>query len=254
MPLFHRKLGAGPPLVIIHGLMGSSSNWRGFAKTLADGHTVITADLRNHGRSFHADTMTVDEMGDDIIALLDELEIGAATLLGHSLGGKAAMSAALRYPGRVDSLIVADIAPVKYDSPHLTIVINGMTGLDVAKVRDRAHADDMLSEDIPDSRLRGFLLTNLVFKDGRYGWRVNLDTIINSMDDLIDFAVNPGVTYDGPALFMAGERSRYIQPEHHERIEALFPSWQLATIKGAGHWLHADQPEAFMDALKAALK
>lgn len=245
--------GDGPPLAILHGLFGSGRNWKSIAARLAAHHHVIAFDLRNHGASPWVATMAYDEMAEDVRASLRALGCSRFALLGHSMGGKIAMRAALRDPASVERLVVADIAPIAYRPHHLDMV-RAMRGLDLAGLRRRAEADARLAQAVPDPAERAFLLQNLVFDDGAVRWRINLESIDRAMPDLVGFPpIPPGAIYDGPALFIGGARSDYLRPAHEPEIRRLFPKAQIAHIPEAGHWLHAERPQAFLDLVEPFL-
>jgi pimeloyl-ACP methyl ester carboxylesterase len=247
------EYGSGPPLAILHGLFGSGRNWTTIAKRLAERRRVIAFDLRNHGSSAWAETMTYEEMAEDVRVSLAARGCRRFALLGHSMGGKVAMVLALRDRASVERLVVADIAPVAY-SPRYLGVVRAMRGLDLAGIKRRAEADAALASAVPDTAERGFLLQNLVFEGGRARWRINLDAIERAMPALVGFPpVARGTIYDGPALFVAGGRSDYLRREHEPQIRRLFPNARVACIPEAGHWLHAEAPLAFLDLVGAFL-
>ena len=247
VPLAAVEYGAGPPLAILHGLFGSSRNWASMAQRLAAHHRVIAIDLRNHGASPWAETMDYREMADDVRATLQARGYDRFALLGHSMGGKVAMTAALDHGAAVERLIVADIAPI-LDR------VKAMRGLDLDNIKRRSEADAALAPAIPDAAERAFLLQNLVLQDGQASWRLNLEAIEREMPRLVGFpAIQAGRTYDGPSLFVAGDRSDYLRPEHEPVIRRLFPKAEIANIDNAGHWLHAEQPAAFLAVVEAFL-
>jgi pimeloyl-ACP methyl ester carboxylesterase len=252
VPLAYREFGEGPPLVILHGLFGSGQNWRSVARRLADDHRVLAVDLRNHGGSPNADQMTFSEMVDDLRVFLEERGIERTALMGHSVGGKTAMVFALLYGQMVDTLIVVDIAPVAYDHSFSDLV-RAMQRLDLSGGLPRTALDKRLARDIPDKALRTFLMQNLVSERGRTFWRINLDAIAAHMADLTGFPDVEGFVYDGRALFLSGEQSDYVGPEHHERIHELFPWAEFAVIDGAAHRPHVEQPEPFLAAVRQFL-
>jgi len=246
VPLAVVEHGAGPPLAILHGLFGSGRNWASIAQRLATHHRVIAIDLRNHGASPWVDTMGYGEMAEDVLSTMQARGYDRFALLGHSMGGKVAMIAALEHGTAVDRLIVADIAPVAYPLRHLAH-LRAMRELDLAAIKHRSDADAALAAAIPDAAERGFLLQNLILENGRVRWRLNLSTIEHEMPRLVGFpAVPAGRTYDGPTLFVAGGLSDYLRPEHEPAIRHLFPHAEIANIDNAGHWLHAEQPAAFL--------
>jgi esterase len=247
------EYGAGPPLAILHGLFGSGRNWASIAQRLAAHHRVTALDLRNHGASPWADSMSYAEMADDVRTALIGRGYRRYALLGHSMGGKVAMLASLKHPEETDRIVVADIAPVDYPPRHLGLV-HAMRALDLTGIKRRSEADARLAAAVPDPAERGFLLQNLVFEDGHAHWRLNLAAIEHQMTDLVGFPViPPGTVYRGPALFVAGGRSDYLRPLHEPAIRRLFPAAEIARIPDAGHWLHAEQPRAFVDLVEPFL-
>ena len=236
----------GPPVVILHGLLGSARNWTSIAKELAAGHRVFALDLRNPGRSPWAGTMSVDEMADDVAAFIERHGLSAVTLIGHSLGGKVAMHLALTRPGLVERLVVVDVAPVAY-AHSFAPFIEAMRQVDLAAVKRRSDADLQLQGAIPDAALRSFLLQNLVKTETGFSWRVNLEALAANMDELLGFPTPAAdAAFGGPTLFIAGGRSYYVQPEHRPLLERLFPNAEHVLIAGAGHWLHAERTAEFL--------
>jgi esterase len=245
--------GSGPPLGILHGLFGSGRNWAGIAQRLAAHHRVIALDLRNHGASPWADSMDYGELAADVHETLQALGCRRYALLGHSMGGKTAMVVALGHGAAVERLIVVDIAPAAYEARHLGYA-RAMRALDLRHVSRRGDADARLAAAVPDAAERAFLLQNLVFEGDRPRWRINLAAIEHGMSALTGFpAMPPGVRYGGPALFVAGGRSDYLRPEHEPEIRRLFPAARIALVADAGHWLHAERPQAFLDLVEPFL-
>jgi len=230
------RQGDGPPLLIAHGLFGSARNWGAIAKRLSSDFTVTTVDMRNHGESPHTTTHGYEDMAADLAAL-----DGRNLVIGHSMGGKAAMMLALLHPELVDRLIVADIAPVIYTHTQ-TPLIDAMRAVDLSQVTTRSDADAQLTGTVPDSPVRAFLLQSLDVK--ARAWRLNLDVLAAEMDRIIGFPPVSG-RFKGPTLFLSGADSDYVQPEHRPRIRELFPNARFAKIPGAGHWLHAEKPKEF---------
>ncbi len=253
LALHFTEFGEGEPLVLVHGLFGSGTNLRGLAKSLAATYRVIVADLRNHGRSPHAPGMSYTDMADDLDALLTRLNAGHADFIGHSMGGKAAMTLALTRPRRVRSLAVIDVAPVVYTHSHAGL-IHALKGLDLSRLRSRAEADVALAAAVADDATRMFLLQNLVAEDGRYRWRLNLAALERHMEGILGFPSFPERRFHGPALFVAGERSDYVRAEHEARIAELFPQARVTKISDAGHWVHVDQPAALLKTLNDFLR
>ena len=242
--LTHGTPTARPPLLIAHGLFGSARNWGAIAKRLAEARQVVAVDMRNHGTSDWFETQTYPEMAADLAAVLD----GPSDILGHSMGGKAAMVLALGRPDLVRRLIVADIAPVAYAHSQLD-KIAAMRRVDLARVTSRAEAAEMMGLD--DPALAAFFLQSLDLAERR--WRLNLDALAADMAAIMGF---PEVTgqFAGPVLFLTGAQSDYVLPAHHARILDLFPGAQFVALPDAGHWLHAEHPRAFVAAVAAFLE
>lgn len=240
--------GAIRPLVVLHGLFGSADNWRSHLKQWQAARRVIAVDLRNHGRSPHAEGMAYATMADDVIASMDALEIEAFDLLGHSMGGKVAMTLARQFPDRVARLVVADIAPVAYRHGHDEIFA-AMRRVEAERPGSRREADALMAETIDSTATRQFLATNLVRDDaGVMRWRVGLDEIAAGYDDIIA-PPDGDRPYDGPALLVRGGNSHYVPDRYRGAIEEVMPKARIETLEGAGHWLHAEQPAAFRDAV-----
>ena len=236
----------GPPVAILHGLFGSGRNWRSIVQQLLARHRVLAFDLRNHGASPWADGMSYGEMVEDLRTSLGARGIDRIALLGHSMGGKVAMLAALLHPGDVDHLIVVDIAPAP-NPPTLLAHVLAMRAVDLNGITRRSEVDARLTEAIPDGAERAFLLQNLIIDDGKARWRLNLEAIEREFPQILDFPDLPaGTAYQGPTLFVAGARSDYIQTEHEPTIQRLFPQARITRLEGAGHWVHAEQPHAFL--------
>ena len=246
-------IGEGAPIVLLHGLFGRSQNLGQLARRLATRARVISMDLRNHGASAHAAGMDYKTLGADVMETLSALSVPQAALLGHSMGGKTAMAAALMSPSRVSRLLVADIAPVPYDHHNLDIA-TALQTIPLYAGLTRAEASGHLTRSVPDPNIRAFLLQNLQLNIKPF-WRIGLPEIAAAISDIESWPTfPPGTQYPGPTLFVAGANSDYIQPASHAAIEALFPQAQLTTLPNAGHWLHADQPEAFAAVAEAFLQ
>ena len=242
MLLSYREAGQGRSAVLLHGLFGSARNLGALARALSARHRVISMDLRNHGGSGHDPAVDYATLAADVAETMDAAGVKQAALVGHSMGGKVAMRLALTAPGRVSRLVVADIAPVPYQS-HFGSYANAMLGL--APELSRAQADAALAPDVPDAAVRGFLLHN--FRPGE-GWRIGLREIAGSLGRVEGWDDLAG-QYGGPALFVTGEQSDYVLPDHHPAIQRLFPAARFVAIANAGHWLHAEQPAAFNAAM-----
>jgi esterase len=245
---------SGPPVVILHGLLGSARNWSTFARQIGARRRVFALDLRNHGASPWADAMTYDQMAGDVRAFLARQGLPAAAVIGHSMGGKVAMRLALAHNEDVDRLVVVDVAPVAYRR-GFNAYVEAMRALDLSRISRRAEADAVLAEQIDDAGVRGFLLQNLVSGEAGLTWRVPLDALAHNMPDLVGFPEpREGERYEGPALFVTGGRSDYVRPEHHEKILRLFPNARFAAIPDAGHWVHAEAPQQFLEVVGAFLE
>ncbi len=245
--LAHQVFGDGPPLVILHGLFGSGRNWASLSRRLGEAWRVYTLDLRNHGASPWSDVMTYPAMAEDLRDFFDAQGIERAQVVGHSMGGKAAMALALAQSARVRALVVVDIAPVAYGHGFADYIA-AMRSLDLTRLTRRSEADAALREAIPEPGVRSFILQNLESRDGRLAWRLNLASLADHMGHLTGFPEElEGRSYAGPSLFVGGGLSDYIGPQYHTDITAFFPSAEIAKIPGAGHWVHAEQPEAFME-------
>ena len=235
-----------PPVILLHGLFGMGRNLGTVARVLSDQYAVFSFDLPNHGRSPHSNAMTIASMADEVLAMLDRLGLQAVNVLGHSLGGKVAMSLALRYPSRVHKLVVADIAPVTYASQH-DAVFTGLSAIDLQHVKNRAEVQQSLQASIEDTSTCQFLMQNLEKQEQGFRWRMNLPVIIKNYAEL-----RQGLSLDkdhqvfeNPVLFIAGELSDYIKPEYEAVTRTLFPNSAFEEIAGASHWLHAEKPEVF---------
>jgi pimeloyl-ACP methyl ester carboxylesterase len=247
------EYGTGPPVAILHGLFGSGRNWRSIAQQLAARNRVLTFDLRNHGASPWAEQMSYPEMVEDLRASLRARGIAHTALLGHSMGGKVAMLTALLYPAEVDRLIVVDIAPAP-NPPALLAYVQAMRTADLHGVTRRGDVDARLAETVHDPAERGFLLQNLIIDEGTARWRLNLDAIERDFPEIVGFPPLPADTaYRGPTLFVAGARSDHIRPGQEPGIRQLFPRARITRIEEAGHWVHAEQPQAFLQAVEAFL-
>lgn len=247
LPLSYLEAGesvGGTPLIVLHGLFGSARNWQTLAKRFGERRHVYALDLRNHGGAPWADTMSYPEMAADILRFLDDRGYPRAAVVGHSMGGKAAMTLALTHPGRVERLVVADIAPVTYTHTHAPFVA-AMKAADLEGRTRRSEVESQLVDAVPEAPLRSFLLQNLVLENGRFHWRINLDAVGADMEKLIGFPDLGDARYDGPTLFIGGGKSDYITPEHEPAIHRHFPNATMEMMPGAGHWIHAERPEEF---------
>ncbi|MBZ5487828.1 alpha/beta fold hydrolase [Halomonas aquamarina] len=237
------------PLVVIHGLMGSADNWRSHLKVWQRTRRVIAVDLRNHGRSPHGDDMRYATMSQDVLALMDKLSIHQAHILGHSMGGKVAISLARMAPERVVSLLVGDIAPVAYQHGH-DDVFAALERVRDTLPKNRREADDLMAEHVKARSTRLFLATNLVRGDNGMELRVGLDEIKRGYSDIIGPPAGD-VPFEGPTLVLRGSESHYVTDDMLPALRAVLPKARVVTLKQAGHWLHAEQPEAFQQAVDA---
>lgn len=239
--LYGRTRGDGPWLVMLHGLFGSGDNLGGIARILSERYRILLLDLRNHGRSPHADDMSYTDMATDVLAAMDHHGIERAHVFGHSMGGKVAMQLALMAPNRVNALVVGDISPVQYGDNHGQI-LHGMQAVADAAPQSRQEAQALMAEFENDPGVLSFLMTNWrKNEDGVWGWRVNLSAIVSRYPDIAAGA--DGTAFEGPVLFLRGENSDYVQASHRDKILALFPAATVKTISGTGHWLHAEKPD-----------
>lgn len=254
MKLHHKIYGTGKPIIIMHGLFGSGDNWRTIARNLEADFQCIVVDMRNHGRSPHDAEMNFALMAEDILELMRELHLEKTSFIGHSMGGKVAMTFALQHPEMVEKLIVVDIAPKKYP-PHHNAVIEAIESIIPEQLHDRSEAEEILAGYLGDDQSTiQFLMKNLTRLQGdHFAWKANMPVIISSYTQLVE-EVAGMQTFDGPTLFIRGEKSRYILEQDLPEIEALFPQYNLKTIAGAGHWVHAEAPNAFTEMAQSFLK
>jgi pimeloyl-ACP methyl ester carboxylesterase len=257
MLLHHREMGQGAPLVILHGLFGTLDNWQTLARRWADaGHRVISADLRNHGRSFQTPEHTYELMSNDVLTLFDSLQLGPdTTLMGHSMGGKVAMRFALDHPDRLAKLIVVDIAPRLSDMAHQNDILAGLNAVDLTTLESRQQADDALAQHIRQPGVRQFLLKNLYrLDDNSFAWRQNLASLTKHIAEIGEEISSPE-PFLKPTLFIRGGQSDYINTEDKlYGIPALFPNSQVETVVDAGHWVHAEKPEEVFGLIDAFTK
>lgn len=250
MLLNYHEFGQGRPVIILHGLFGSARNWQGIARALSENHRVITPDLRNHGQSFHEDSMSYIDMADDVITLCDHLDLSDAILIGHSMGGKVAMTIALLHPEQLSALIIADIAPFDYEHSFHDLV-EAMLNMDLKNLKHRAEAEAALAKVTDDINTIQFILQNLIRVEGQYCWRVNLDTIYSSLTELSQFPKNLDArACHMPSLFLGGSESAYLRTIHNTSIYKHFPAAEITMIEGSGHWLHAEKPKEFLHEVK----
>lgn len=254
MGLYSRIEGKGKPFLIIHGFLGMSDNWKTLGTQFAaEGYEVHALDMRNHGKSFHSDAFSYQLMAEDVYQYCQEHNLTHIDLLGHSMGGKVAMLVAVTYPDLVDKLIVADIGPKQY-APHHQEILQGLSAVDFSKKPGRGEVEATISNYIPDFGTRQFLLKNLYWEEpGQLAFRFNLDVFVKNPE-----VIGESLPYEGhfgkPVLFLKGEKSGYIKSEDTELIAHHFPLAQISVIKNAGHWLHAENPVDFFEAVNSFLK
>lgn len=239
---------SGSPVVVMHGLFGSSRNWMTAARRLAAEHRVFAFDLRNHGTSPHTDTMSYPEMAEDVYETISSLGVGPVALVGHSMGGKTAMLTALRHADVVERLVVVDAAPVSYP-PAFVEYAQAMRNADLSSVQRRADVDAQLVNAVPTPGTRAFLLQNLILDDQGARWRPNLPVIEAALPAISAWPEDESGRYDGPTLFIYGGKSDYVQHNHRATIERYFPQVQFAEIPEAGHWVHAERLDDFLATL-----
>ncbi|MDP8567297.1 alpha/beta fold hydrolase [Methylophilus aquaticus] len=245
MQLHSQTLGQGQPLMLLHGLFGSADNWGSIARQLAQHYQVISVDLRNHGRSPHHASQTYADMAADVLAVCDSLGITQMHLLGHSLGGKVAMQFATQYPERLHSLMVVDMAMRAYADAH-TSLLDAMLALDVSQLTTRSEADKALTAAIDDVMVRQFLLTNLVKVEDQLQWRINLPAL---KANYVHFQAALAAHFENPSLFIRGAHSEYVHAKDMAEIQHHFTRAEFVTLP-TGHWVHAEQPQLFTQALQ----
>jgi esterase len=254
MKLFYRQYGSGNPVIVLHGLFGVSDNWISFARGISGSYTAYVPDLRNHGQSPHSPIFNFASMEDDVMELIEDAGIRNPILIGHSLGGKVAMNFALHHPEMVKKLVVVDISLRNYsgnrEHQHL---LNAMLHADLSVARSRSDVERQLLNDVPDVRLRQFLMKNVYWREkNRLDWRPDLNSINENL-----FSVFEGVTaaglYAGPSLFIRGSLSTYVTDEDIQYIKMKFPGAVVTTIANASHWVHADNPGEFFSVVSGFL-
>lgn len=238
---------SGKPLIIIHGFMGMGDNWKTLGlKYVEKGFQVHAVDMRNHGKSFHSDVFTYDAMADDLVQYINTHNLGKVDIIGHSMGGKAAMFFAIKHPQLLDRLVVADIGP-QYYPPHHQDILAGLNAVDFSTKPTRNDVEAILAQYIDEPGTRQFLMKSLYWVEpGQLGFRFNLP-VFNAQVENIGEALPEGSSFAGPTLFLKGGRSKYIREQDLALIEVHFPNCELKTIDNSGHWLHADNPEEFLE-------
>jgi len=253
MKLHYRTLGEGPPLIILHGIFGTSDNWQTFGKQLASDYRVFLIDQRNHGLSPHSDTFDYPSMAEDLQQFIEHHQLETPIILGHSMGGKVAMFHAVKYPDKLGKLIVVDIAPRSYPVHHQHI-LDAMGSVDLSSVASRGEVEEQLKPHLPDWGVRQFIMKNLNREDDNtFSWKLNLAAIRENIEN-VGMAVEASEPVNKPTLFVRGEKSDYIGSEDEALIHKIFSEAELATIKKAGHWVHAEQPKALYETLMKFLQ
>ncbi len=246
MKLYYKKLGEdnyGEPLIIVHGLFGSSDNWYTLGKKFAKDYTVYLVDQRNHGRSPHSEEHSYALMADDLLELIRDEQLMSVNLLGHSMGGKTVMTFAAMYEEMVNKLIVADISPKSYP-PHHDEILEALLSIDPSKIESRKEAEKLLATRIPNQSIRQFLLKNLYWKNPQeLAWRMNVNILADNMDKILEAIPDHPIYCE--TLFLRGSDSEYIQQEDYKLITQIFPNSRIEILEGAGHWLHAQFPNEF---------
>lgn len=252
--MFSRIEGTGKPLLIIHGFLGMSDNWKSYSSLyVAEGFQVHILDLRNHGKSFHSDEFNYDVMSNDVLEYCNFHNLDKVSIIGHSMGGKVAMLFATTYPERVDKLVVADIGP-KYYAPHHQDIFAGLNAIDFSAKPDRTSVEETLYPFIPDFGTRQFIMKNLYWiEPGQLAFRFNLE-VFNKNIDVIGTKLSDNSLFENPTLFIRGGNSKYILDSDLPQIEKHFPNYKLATIPNVGHWLHAENPKLFFEETSKFLK
>lgn len=246
MKLNYKTLGEGKPLIILHGLFGSLDNWLSIAKELTDTYQIFLVDQRNHGMSPHSDEFNYGVMAEDLKEFIKEHNIDRPYILGHSMGGKTAMKFALQHGDMWEKLIVVDISPKAYPVHH-DVILEGLSAIDVDALKSRGEADKKLAEYVSDFGTRQFLLKNLNRKkSGGFEWKINLPVIKENIE-IIGEGMEEQLAIEKDVLFIRGEKSDYIKNDDVILITQHFPNARLETVKNAGHWVHAEQPEALLD-------
>jgi esterase len=252
--LYSRIEGTGKPLLIIHGFLGMSDNWKSLgSQYAAEGFQVHILDLRNHGKSFHSDDFSYGVMSEDVLEYCQANNLEKVAIIGHSMGGKVAMLFATNYPNKVDKLIVADIGP-KYYAPHHQDILAGLNAVDFSAKPSRTDVEETLYPFIPDFGTRQFLMKNLYWKEpGQLDFRFNLK-VFNEKIEVIGTALPENALFENPTLFIRGGNSKYILDTDLPEIKKHFPNIELATIPNVGHWLHAENPKQFFEETARFLK
>jgi esterase len=264
MKLFYRKYGTGPPLIILHGLYGSSDNWVTIARKISGSFTVYLPDQRNHGQSPHSPDHSYDAMSQDLFELIEDLGIGKFILAGHSMGGKTAVNFALNWPERINSLIIIDISPFRQNEyekqlyiQHQTI-LKAILSIKPSEYESRAEVEKLVATKINDEKIRGLILKNLQRTDkGSFEWKLNASSLLENLNSIIEEIPIPGnlpIPVTGfPVTFIKGEDSQYLQMSDLKEIQRIFPTSEIVSVRNAGHWIHVEKPDVIEDILLSQL-
>lgn len=260
MRLFYREFGSGPPLIILHGLYGSSDNWISIAKSISSNFKVFLPDLRNHGQSPHSTVHDYNSMRDDLFILADDLKLDKFFLAGHSMGGKVALNFAFTWPEKLNGLLIADISPISEKegrtneyNQHLKI-LNTILSLDISGKISRTEIETQLAQKIKSQKVKSLILKNLKREsDSTFSWKLNASGILKNLDRIMESVV-PGESQSDPitgfpVLFLRADYSEYLPENDYERILKVFPGAEFITIPNSGHWIHIDNPEAIENCL-----
>lgn len=250
--LFFRELGQGRPMIILHGVFGSSDNWLTQAKLFSPHFRVFTIDQRNHGQSPHDEEFSYPVMVTDLLQFIDEHQLKDPIVIGHSMGGKVAMNFAVAHPEKLEKLIVVDIAPKPYNLEHY-VIIEGLKAIPVQTITSRNEADAALAAYVPEPDVRQFLLKNLQRRpEGGFTWKINLPVIDKNLNK-IGFDLEFAGKFEKPTLFIRGGKSKYVKDEDMTRIKEVFPQAELKTLD-TGHWVQAEKPQEFVDTVMKWLR
>lgn len=253
MQLHYKQFGEGFPLIILHGLFGSLDNWQTIAKKLADNFSVFIVDQRNHGKSPHSLEFNYHLLAADVAEFMQQHQLPKTNIIGHSMGGKTAMQFALLHPQKVSKLVVVDISPAEYDDKH-SEVFDALFAAKVEQQQSRESVEKILRKKLADEATVLFLMKNLTRHASGNGfrWKFNIESLYQNYAH-ISGKISADKPFTGETLFIKGEHSTYLNPSNYSYINLLFPNHQLTEIKGAGHWVHADKPEAFLNEVKKFL-
>ena len=235
-----------PTITFLHGLLGSSRNWRGVARELSQNFNIFALDLRNHGSSFHSKNSSIFDMVGDLLHWMDHRNQKEMTLCGHSLGGKVAMKFACEYSHRIKRLVVADIAPRNYPPEHHIPTLDALLNIDLNSIDSRKMADEVLAARVPNWAFRQFLLTNLIQSNGIFHWKPNLSVLRESIADLSVSPLQSDESFAGPSLFVRGGKSGYLRSEHFSDIVEHFPAAKMEVLPEAGHDVHVEDRKGFL--------